>query len=213
MGEFEVSEELRQSEIDRTLERSLTRNRLFVLLLGPSATGKSTIIAEMNNQSGDQFEYVKPIMTRPNRPHETDKVSVTDKEFDELEDSREFVVVNSLYGVRYGTPLRGILDPLQRGITPILDYPLETVSALRRPEYDTLHFYIYPSSFAEWQLRMERSGRNQDGRLEAGISELGSLATSGLIHTDVDISIVNAQGAAYRAANDILNVIDRVAAG
>lgn len=209
MSEFRVSDSMRSQEIERVKQRDLTRDRLFVLLLGPSATGKSTIISEMNNQSRNcEFEYVKPIMTRPNRPGETDKVHVSDEEFDQLDQAGEFVVVNGLYGVRYGTPLKGILAPLQRGNVPILDYPLETVHALQRPEYDTLNFYIYPSSIEEWQGRVESSGRNTAGRLESGIRELGSLATSGLLHQDIDISIVNADGQADRAAADILDVIN-----
>lgn len=113
MSEFKISEEHRAREIEHLKGRDLHLNRLFVLLLGPSATGKSTIIGEMNAQSQEcVFEYVKRIMTRPNRPGETDKVQVTDQEFNELEQASEFVAVNGLYGVRYGTPLRGILKPL-----------------------------------------------------------------------------------------------------
>lgn len=209
MSEFRVSDSLHSREIERVKQRNLSRNRLFVLLLGPSATGKSTIISEMNDQSQEcGFEYVKPIMTRPNRPGETDKVHVSDQEFDLLDQAGDFVVVNGLYGVRYGTPLKGILEPLQCGNVPILDYPLESVHALQRPEYDTLNFYIYPSSIEEWQGRVESSGRNTAGRLESGIRELGSLATSGLIHPDIDISIVNADRRADRAAAEILDVIN-----
>lgn len=209
MSEFHISDNLRVQEFERLQQRNLCRDRLFVLLLGPSATGKSTIIAEMNDQSQDcKFEYVKPIMTRPNRPGETDKIHVSDQEFDLLDQADEFVVVNGLYGVRYGTPLKGILDPLQKGNVPILDYPLETVHALQRPEYDTLNFYIYPSSMEEWRGRIEASGRNTAGRLETGIRELGSLATNGLLHPDIDISIVNADGQADRAAAEILDLIN-----
>lgn len=211
MSEFKISDMLHNQEVDNLKERNLRRDRLFVLLLGPSATGKSTIIAEMNTQSRDcTFEYVKPIMTRPNRPRETDKIHVSDQEFELLDQAGEFVVVNGLYGVRYGTPLRGILDPLERGNVPILDYPLDTVPALKRPEYDTLNFYIYPSSVEDWQGRLENSGRNTSDRLESGIRELGSLATRGLIHPDIDVSIINANGHANQAAADILNVINLV---
>lgn len=211
MSEFRISEDKHRREIDRLKDRDLSSDRLFVLLLGPSATGKSTIIGEMNTQSEDRvFEYVKPCMTRPNRPGETDKNYVPDQEFDRLRRAGEFVVVNSLYGVRYGTPLHGILRPLQSGNIPVLDYPLETVHALQRPEYDTLNFYIYPSSTEEWHKRVENSGRDTAGRLEAGLRELGSLATNGLFHPDIDVSIINADGHADRAASDILEVIDLV---
>lgn len=211
MSEFIFSTSYRQAELDKTQRRNLTKNRLFVLLLGPSATGKSTLIRELNAQATDTtFEYVKPIITRPNRPNETDKISVSDSEFDFMQERGEFVVVNSLYGVRYGTPLQGITSPLGRGNVPILDYPLETVSALQRPEYDTLNLYIYPPSLETWRGRIESSGRDLDGRLAAGSKELGSLAMAGFNHHDIDISIVNAEGAAADAAHDILDIIRQV---
>lgn len=213
MSEFVFSSDHRQVELDQTRLRNLTKERLFVLLLGPSATGKSTLIQELNAQATDTyFEYVKPIITRPNRPNETDKVSVTDSEFDSMAARGEFVVVNGLYGVRYGTPLQGITSPLSKGNTPILDYPLEAVGALQRPEYDTLNLYIFPPSLETWRGRIESSDRNLDGRLEAGIRELGSLAMTGFSHPDIDVSIVNAQGASAEAAHDILDVIRQVVA-
>jgi len=213
MREFTFSASHRHAEITKTIQRNLTKSRLFVLLLGPSATGKSTLIQELNAQSTDTtFEYVKPIITRPNRPNETDKVSVSDSEFDTMQAKGEFVVVNGLYGVRYGTPLQGITSPLSKGNTPILDYPLDTVRALQRPEYDTLNLYIYPPSLETWRGRIESSGRNLDGRLEAGTRELGSLAMAGFNHPDIDVSIVNAEGAAAEAAHDILDVIQQIVA-
>ncbi|MEI6513478.1 MAG: hypothetical protein WCO51_09425 [bacterium] len=213
MSEFAFSASHRQAEINKTRQRNLTKSRLFVLLLGPSATGKSTLIQELNAQATDTtFEYVKPIITRPNRSNETDKISVSDSEFDTMQAQGEFIVVNGLYGVRYGTPLQGITSPLSRGNLPILDYPLKTVDALQRPEYDTLNLYIYPPSLEIWRGRIESSGRNLDGRLEAGARELGSLAMAGFNHSDIDVSIVNAEGAASEAAHDILDVIQQVVA-
>lgn len=213
MSEFRFSEAQLQAQIERARQRNLLRERLFVLLLGPSATGKSTIIQELNGHGATKdFSYVKPVITRPNRPNETDKISVDDATFDSLEAREEFVVVNGLYGVRYGTPLRGILDPLAEGKIPILDYPLDRVDVLRRPEYDTLNFYVFPPSAGEWMARIENSGRNADGRLEAGLSELDMLATSDTQHPDIDVSVVNADGAAHEAARVIRFAIDAIVA-
>lgn len=208
--EFAITDGMHEAEIKRIQKRGLTRERLFVLLLGPSATGKSTIISEMNSRSSVlQFEYVKPMTTRANRPGETDKISIDDEKFDQLEITGEFVVVNALYGVRYGTPISGILQPLGAGNIPILDYPLQSVNALIRPEYDLLRFYIYPRSIAEWRARMELAGRKTNERYEAGILELGSLAASQMAHPDIDISVINEDGAAGEAAELILSTIDR----
>lgn len=211
MGEFRFSEALFEAQIARARQRGLVKERLFVLLLGPSATGKSTLIQELNSQGDtDEFAYVKPVMTRPNRPGEIDKISVTDDEFEALEARGEFVVVNNLYGVRYGTPLSGILQPLTQGKTPILDYPLDRVDALRHPAYDTLSFYVFPSSTEEWAQRVEASGRNTGGRLEAGLGELTMLTACNYEHPAIDITVVNADGAAEEAARNIRRAIGAI---
>jgi guanylate kinase len=210
-AEFSISPEQRQNEIRNVRERVLNKGRLFVLLLGPSAIGKSTIIQEMNHRANDAYEYVKPIITRPNRPGETDKVSVTNSEFDKMENDNAFVTVNRLYGTRYGTPLRGILEPLTRKNNPILDYPLSTVDALSRPEYDTLKFYIYPPSIDVYRKRIQESGRDTEGRLESGLEELGKLEENCLIDRNIDISIINHDGESAATAQCIIDTINRVA--
>lgn len=211
MTEFAFSKEKRNQEIEDLGQRELNLDRLFVLLLGPSATGKSTIIRHLIERvSNPAFEYVKPMMTRPNRPKETDKLSISKTEFEVMKRQRQFVTTNDLYGVRYGTPLQGILGPLGQGRVPILDYPLATVGALRRPEYDLLNFYIYPESTRSWTNRVIECGRNAGGRLESGTGELGSLATAGFVHPDIDVHMVNHNGKSAQTAKEILEIVQAV---
>ena len=93
-----------------------------------------------------------------------------------------------------------------------MDEQERSTTLLNRPEYDTLHLYIYPPSLETWRGRIESSGRNLDGRLEDGTRELGSLAMANFNHPAIDVSIVNAEGAAAKAAHDILDVIRQVVA-
>ena len=101
MTEFQVSSTRRQDEVARLKKRNITRDRLLVLLLGPSASGKSKIIDELMAVSSEPvFEYVNPYTTRPNRVAEIDKITVTDEEFVRMQARRDFVAVNALYGAR-----------------------------------------------------------------------------------------------------------------
>src|SRR5947209_6820937 len=77
-------------------------DKLFVLLLGSSSVGKSTIIRGLDNNF---FTYISPYITRPLREEERDKIAIGDDEFDSLAQDGMFVYINHLYGVRYGTPL------------------------------------------------------------------------------------------------------------
>ncbi|QQS18136.1 hypothetical protein IPL68_05890 [Candidatus Saccharibacteria bacterium] len=89
--------EVREQQIKEIEQRHIRPDRLFVLLLGPSAIGKSAVIAAMQEQSRTtQFQYVRPVTTRELRPGEKDKDSVTEAEFDRRE--REMVRLSPLIG-------------------------------------------------------------------------------------------------------------------
>lgn len=195
-------------EINSTFDRKLSQDRLLVVLLGPSAVGKSTVIKRLIDKSIDRpFEYVVPFTTRPNRPGETDKVSVSDDVFDDMDKQGAFINVNELYGVRYGTPLEGVLGPLERNSIPITDFPLSRIDVLRRPEYDLLNFYVMPESVDSWKARNTQAGRGQDGRLESGTAELAMLQDLDFVHPAIDVRIVNKQGYSREAAHSILEVL------
>lgn len=201
----------RERELEDYQRSGRRPDRSLVLLLGPSATGKSTIIQYIKAQgseTGLNFEYVKPFTTRANRPGEVDKVSVDENEFNRL--SPDFVAINALYGVRYGTPLSGITTPLDKGSIPIVDYPLHTVGDLIRPEFDLLNFYICPSSVNEWTNRVHAAQRNIGDRLEAGLRELTDLNANQFRHPYIDFTIVNTADNAESAAADILSVVQAV---
>jgi len=190
--------------------RTLRRNKLFVLLLGPSGVGKTTIIQALNDQTNGTYPYISPYITRDLRPGETEKTSISDAEFDRLEQAGEFVIVNALYGVRYGTPLKTITNCLTSGRVPILDFPLEKVSKLRRGEFDLLNIYVFPPNIAEWRSRLDNANRNNSNRFEQGIEELGMLSQLPKSHPDIHYSVVSRSGDIPKIANTINTLISSI---
>jgi len=174
--------------------KGLKRKRLFVLLLGPSGVGKSTIIREINNQTGNRYPYISPFTTRALRSGETEKTSVSEGEFDSLAQKGAFVLINELYGVRYGTPLQSIINAFSLTQNPILDFPLEKVQLLHRKEFDLLNIYVFPPSITEWRSRLDKEGRNTSNRFESGIVELTMLAELTKPHQDIHYSVVSRSG-------------------
>ena len=103
-------------------KESRLNSGLFVLLLGPSGVGKSTIIKELAKEL--DITYVTPVMDRPSRPGETEKTSLAPEEFTKKEEAGEFLVVNHLYGSRYGTPRQTVEQILSARKIAVLDFPL-----------------------------------------------------------------------------------------
>jgi len=211
MREIVFPEAFQQREIDALKNRVIKKDRAFLLLLGPSSVGKSEIIEELDKITDyDRFRYVKPYTTRELRPNEKSKIHVENDEFTEMHAAGEFIVVNDLYGVRYGTPKETILSALDEGKTPLLDYPLRTVGKLAHPSYDLVSAYIYPPSIEELMARLTSSGRHIDDRAELGVQELEQLIKSGYQHPDLDFSVVSENNRVNKAAQYILKTLEEV---
>lgn len=163
----------------------------FTLLLGPSAVGKSSIISTLQELSDNKFSYITPYMTRVLRTDETDKISVSHEQFEELKASGTFLAVNDLYDCRYGTPGALVEKAFDEGKMPILDFPLQEMRSLTQSAYDLLGLYIFPTSISSWKERMIQTGRNNPSRMSAGVEELTQLARAYQPHPDIDYSFLN----------------------
>jgi guanylate kinase len=172
---------------------------IFVLLLGPSGVGKSSIICEMNRISNEGYKYIKPYTTRSLRDGEKEKIHVPLEVYQEMVLKGDFVIDNALYGNRYGTPMTAIIEAQAIGKIPILDFPLTKVDLLKRPEYRLLNFYICPPTIAEWLRRMGLDSRAKArDRIEAGYEEMKQLAENSFVHPNIHMGVINHD--AYRCA-------------
>lgn len=190
--------------------RNIRKEHLFILLLGPSAVGKSSLVEKLNRIFADHYHYIRPFTTRPGRPNETEKTSVSDQVFDDMEKKGAFVCVNDLYGYRFGTPLTPIREAQKLGKIPILDFPLEMAIKLRHADYDLVTFYILPSTVNEWRQQLMTSGRNNEGRYEAGFAELNQLHQFSFSHPNIDFFIVNPMNKLEETASTIHRTINQI---
>jgi len=101
----------------------------FLLLLGPSGVGKSSIIEELL-QLDSRFVYISPFMTRALREGEKNKISISGEEMDKMWNRGELLVINELYGIRYATPRLPIVQALAQGNFPVLDWPISRIEAI-----------------------------------------------------------------------------------
>jgi len=143
----------------------------LLLLMGPSGSGKSTLIKGLQERD-TRFTYIRPFITRPLREGETDKIPVSDGELQNLWDGGALLVINDLFGVRYGTPGREIEEALKSGKFPVLDWPILHLEGMEKVFPRRLvRVYVRPPDVATLAQRL--LGRNNyDQRLEAAVEEL-----------------------------------------
>jgi len=151
----------------------------FLLLLGPSGVGKSSIIEELIRLD-NRFVYISPFMTRSLREGERNKISISGEEMDEMSEQEKFLVINELYGVRYATPRQPIEQALKEGNFPVLDWPIGRVSVMTEAFPNQLYIvYITPPSIEALRQRLARDDRDADGhRLRSAHKELEALESS-----------------------------------
>lgn len=161
----------------------------FLLLLGPSGVGKSSIIEELIRLD-NRFVYISPFITRSLRKGEKNKISISDEEMDGMWRQGEFLVINEFYGVRYATPRSPIEQALREGNFPVLDWPISRMDVMTGAFPNQLYVvYILPPSIEVLQRRLMKDDRDSDGhRLRNAREELeiyGSSRYSGVCDFEI----------------------------
>jgi len=170
----------------------------LLLLLGPSGVGKSSVIGQLK-MLDKRFVYINPLTTRPLRPGETDKVSVSDDALNRLWRAGAFVAVNELYGVRYGTPREPIIQAFRAAQFPVLDWPVRQVSQMEAAfPGDLLTVYIEPPSLPDLRNRLGSRGET-GGRWAEAVSEAHDLR-DGKFDQSIGLRIINAEGEVLQTA-------------
>lgn len=151
----------------------------FLIILGPSGVGKSSIIEELILLD-NRFVYISPFMTRSLREKEKNKTFISGEEMDEMWNRGEFLAINELYGIRYATPLLPIVQALAKDNFPVLDWPISRMDVMTRAFPGQLHVvYVLPPSIEVLQQRLSKDGRDADGyRLRSAQEELKAYKSS-----------------------------------
>jgi guanylate kinase len=174
----------------------------FLLILGVSGVGKSTVIDELR-KFDSRFVYISPFMTRTLRPDEKDKVPMTNADLDGMERGGALLAVNELYGVRYATPREPIERAFREEMFPVLDWPIDRLDLMQQTFAGRLFtVYLEPPS-PEILQRHLANGRDQETtRFEMAKTELAALAR-GEYDNLLDHRAVNRENEAVTVAQAI----------
>jgi guanylate kinase len=156
-----------------------TRPRL-VVLSGPSAVGKSTVLAHLRAAHPDVWLSVSATTRHP-RPGEVDgrHYRFVDQDgFDKLIANGELLEWAEFAGNRYGTPRQPVLDKLAAGEPTLLEIDVQGARQVRRAMPDALLVFLAPPSWEELVRRLVGRGTEtaevRERRLAAAREELAS---------------------------------------
>ena len=177
----------------------------FLLLLGPSGVGKSSIIKEILKLD-NRFIYISPFMTRPLRKGEKDKVFASEEKINKMWGRGDLLAINIIYGIRYATPKKPIKRALKKGNFPILDWPINKIEVMMQAFPNQLCIvYIIPPSIDSLKKRLAKDGRDTDGlRLKNAIKELRDYKSSKYKGV-CDLKIISEENRVREIAQKIYN--------
>ena len=169
---------------------SSSRGRL-VVLAGPTAVGKGTVVARIRQQNPD-VRFSVSATTRAPRPGETEGEHyffVSETEFDRLvrtDQMLEWAIVHGHH--RYGTPRGPIVGALNAGDSIILEIDIQGARQVKKAMPEAILVFLMPPSWEELVRRLEsratESAEEQLRRLETAQGEFAA-------RSEFDVTVVN----------------------
>ena len=183
-----------------------TRQGIVVVIAGPTAVGKHTVIERVRQTRPDIVMSVSAT-TRRARPGEVDGEDyffVSDKEFDRLVRDGELLEWATVHGAhRYGTPREPVLREKKAGKTVFLEIDVQGARQIRESGIEALFVFIAPPTFDALAQRLETRGTEDEAerqrRLATAVEELGA-------RSEFDVVIVN--DVVETAAREVVDLLE-----
>ncbi|WP_394282117.1 guanylate kinase [Corynebacterium sp.] len=171
----------------------------LVVLAGPSAVGKSTVVHRLREDLQDLYFSVS-MTTRAPRPGEVDGQDyffVTPELFQERIDAGEMLEWAEIHGglQRSGTPAKPVRDALESGKPVLVEVDLAGARAVKQIMPEAITVFLAPPS---WDVLVDRlTGRGTetqdviDRRLETARAELAAQGEFDdvVVNNDVDAAV------------------------
>lgn len=140
-----------------------THRGMILIVSSPSGAGKTTLTRRLL-KNDDNFILSVSVTTRPPRPGEidgSDYIFVDNATFEEMVAGDELLEHAIVFGHRYGTPGKPVLEAVEQGRDVLFDIDWQgRQQVARHIDQDLVTIFILPPSTAELESRLR--GRAQD---------------------------------------------------
>lgn len=148
--------------------------KLFVVS-APSGCGKGTVLAEVFKEK--QVYYSVSCTTRKPREGEQDGVHyhfIDDKTFEKMISENGFLEYAGFVSHYYGTPLKPVLDSLEKGIDVVLEIETNGAFQVKKSMPEAILIFILPPSLSEIIRRLKKRGTENDEVINKRVEQAGS---------------------------------------
>lgn len=143
----------------------------IVVLSGPTASGKTTIVNRLMQESPVKLIKAISATTRPRRKGEVDGEDyyfLTQEEFEERQKNDEFLECEQVHGLGYwyGTLKSEVSRAEQEGGWPFLEIDVQGTLKLKEQFPQTITLFVRTSSDEEYEKRIRSRGTESEEVIE-----------------------------------------------
>ena len=179
---------------------------LLVIISGPSAAGKGSLIAELRRLNR-HWHFAVTATTRPMRPGEADGrdyIFMDEADFLRLRERDELLESAQVYNRWYGVPREQVRDPIIAGRDVILEIDVQGATTVRSIAPEALSIFVMPASMDELRSRFASRGTEDAAAIERRLQEASAeLARIG----EYDYRVVNRTGQLDAAVREVDAII------
>jgi guanylate kinase len=149
---------------------------LFIVVSGPSGTGKSSLCRQLL-RSCPEIKFSVSYTSRPPRPKEIngkDYYFISREDFQARIKKGEFVEWVENYGHLYGTSWKTMEEFLQKGNDLLLDIERRGAKKIKQKFKSGVFVFVIPPSRAELLKRLEKRGHDDDETIRVRLARAGS---------------------------------------
>ena len=179
---------------------------LLVIVSGPSASGKTTVLAGLRKLCRP-WHFAVTATTRPMRPGEVDGkdyIFMDTADFLRARERDELLESAQVYDRWYGVPRWQVRDPLIAGKDVILGIDVQGAATIRSIAPEALSVFVMPASIEELRSRLAQRGTEDDAEMQRRLQE-ASVELSRI--DEFDYRVVNRNGALDDAVQEIDAII------
>ena len=165
--------------------------KLFVIS-APSGTGKTSLIKSLlEDPMSSNTKLGISCTTREKRPKEKDGISyffISEEEFKERVNNKNFLEYAEVFGNLYGTPKDWVLSILAKDENVILELDIQGALQVKETFPNTQTIFIIPPSYEDLTKRLEQRAQDSTEEIQRRLNEARKEITIG---KDFDQIIVN----------------------
>jgi len=176
------------------------RRGLMLVLSSPSGAGKTTLSRRLLQADPNVVMSVSAT-TRAMRPNEVegrDYFFVSHDKFEQMVRADEFLEYANVFGHRYGTPKKPVMDALAVGRDVLFDIDWQGTQQLHAAMgEDLVRIFLLPPSMAELERRLQERGTDSDhviaDRMSRAAAEISHWAEYDYVLVNRDAELCLAQ--------------------